>query len=91
MANVGTHASRNFRRGLTRHAAEPVDSAMWASASATSATTTWITLSGVARDRLLAAAALELIALVREEDIEAGQRAVTAADVTLELDLLCLR
>src|SRR6476661_7917936 len=40
--------------------------------------------------RLLAAAALELVALVREKDVEAGQRAVAAADVTLELHLFCL-
>src|SRR5262245_50510486 len=40
--------------------------------------------------RLFTAAALELLALVREEHVEAGQRAVTAADVTLELHLLSL-
>jgi hypothetical protein len=39
---------------------------------------------------LLAAGALELIVLVREEDVEAGQRAVAAVDVTLELHLLSL-
>src|SRR5215211_3032955 len=38
-------------------------------------------------ERLVAAAAFELIALVSKKYVEAGERAVAATDVALELDL----
>ena len=37
--------------------------------------------------RHLSAGALELVVLVGEEDVEAGERAVAAADVALQLHL----